>query len=190
MEAKDIVSGAIGRHRDVLDQMEVLLPEIERGADILVQAVKQGNVLYTCGNGGSAADAQHFVAEYTCKYKDDRRPLPAVALTTNTSHITAVGNDFSFEDIFARQLQALAREGDVLVAITTSGGSKNVLQALAVAKNKRMKIIVMTGERGGNLRDTADVLVAVPSSETARIQEMHELIYHAWCEFVDATIKG
>ena len=133
-------------------------------------------------------DAQHLAAEFTCKYKGDRRPLAAIALNGNSSHMTAVGNDYSFDDVFSRQITALGRDGDVLVAFTTSGGSKNVLKAMDAAREKKMKIIVLTGEKGKHLSARANVVLAVPSEETARIQEMHELIYHAWCEYVDANI--
>lgn len=190
MDAKEIISGAFGRHGDTLEKtLTALTADIQRAAEILKDAALGDRaVLYTCGNGGSAADAQHFVAEYTCKYKDDRRPLRAVALTANTSHVTAVGNDYSFDDVFSRQLEALGREGDILVAITTSGGSKNILKAIEVARQKKMKIIVLTGEKGKHLANSADIVLAVPSTETARIQEMHELIYHAWCEYIDSKL--
>lgn len=180
---------AIDRHRETLHATcKMLAGDVERAANLLVEAVKNNKVLFACGNGGSAADAQHLVAEYTCRYKDDRRPLPAVTLAANTSHLTAVGNDYSFDDVFSRELEALANEGDVLVAITTSGGSKNILKAIDAGKRKKMKIIVLTGERGKHLAASADVLLAVPSAETARIQEMHELIYHVWCEHLDAQL--
>jgi len=189
MDAKEILEGAFHRHGDVLGQtLASVREEAARAAAMLHEAVEAGKTLFTCGNGGSAADAQHLVAEYTCKYKDDRRPLRAVALTANTSHLTAVGNDFSFDDVFSRQIDALANEGDVLVAITTSGSSKNILKAIEAARQKKMKTIVLTGERGAHLKASADSVIAVPSTETARIQEMHELIYHAWCEYVDGRL--
>lgn len=182
------IADAFKRHNEVFGKTsEVLLPDVEQGALILEQAVKNGNCIFVCGNGGSAADAQHFVAEFVCKYKNDRRPLPAIALTVNTSVLTAVGNDYGFEHVFERQIQALGKKGDVLVAITTSGASKNILSAVTKAKELGLEVIVLTGARGKNM--AGNLVLAVPSEETSRIQEMHELIYHAWCEHVDSIVQ-
>lgn len=184
-----MIEDAFRRHSAVVGaSAKTLMGEIHKGAQILLAVAKEGRRLFICGNGGSAADSQHFAAEWLCKYKDDRRPLPATALTTDTSALTAIGNDFSFEEIFARQLTALGQKGDALVAITTSGRSKNVLRAIAVAKEKGMSIIVLTGQGGAGFTSMADVVVSVPSAETARIQEIHLLTYHAWCEYVDASL--
>ena len=182
--------GAFARHEEVVKATEYILPDIEKAAILLGEAVKAGKTMFTCGNGGSAADAQHLAAEFTCRYKEDRRPLRAVLLGASLSHLTAVGNDYTFEDVFARELEALGREGDILVAFTTSGASKNVLRAIDTACAKKMKVIVLTGEKGKPLATTGkvDVLIAISSTETARIQEMHELIYHAWCEYIDEEL--
>ncbi|MBI4087362.1 MAG: D-sedoheptulose 7-phosphate isomerase [Candidatus Liptonbacteria bacterium] len=185
-----IISEAFERHKDLVLKLNSIVPDIEKGAELLADVVKRGNKLLACGNGGSAADAQHLVAEWMCKYKDDRKPLPAISLTTNTSTITAIANDYGFEYVFSRQVESLGQSGDALVAITTSGKSPNILKAIDVAKNKGMKVIVLAGERGADLKKIVDLAVVVPSSETARIQEMHELIIHAWCEFVDESIKN
>lgn len=186
-----VIAGAFERHEQLFRATQGdLFPDIEKAAALLADAVQVGATMFACGNGGSAADAQHFVAEFTCRYKEDRKPLSAVLLGANYSHLTAVGNDYSFDDIFSRELEALGRAGDILIAFTTSGSSKNILKAIDVARAKNMKIIVLTGERGKALAGSgnADIVLAVPSMETARIQEMHELIYHAWCEFIDANI--
>jgi D-sedoheptulose 7-phosphate isomerase len=183
-----VFSNAFARHEAILNATKAILPEIERAGEMIMTAVHGGKTLFVCGNGGSAADSAHFAAEFTCRYKKDRRPFAAIVLGANYSHLTAVGNDYSFEAIFARELEALGRVGDILVAFTTSGVSKNILAVIEVARAKQMNVVVMTGERGKQLDSKADVVIAVPSDETARIQEMHELIYHAWCENLDKKI--
>lgn len=187
---RNILREAFERHLGVLRaSAEQIMPAVKAGAELLLDAVQSGRRLFTCGNGGSAADSQHFAAEFVCKYKDDRRPLPAIALTTDTSALTAIGNDYGFEEIFRRQVSALGSPGDVLVAMTTSGASKNVLLALDEAKKKKMKTMVLTGTRGAGLAKLVDCAIIVPSEETARIQEIHELVYHAWCEYIDAALR-
>lgn len=194
-EKKNIINGAFDRHREVLAKAlePSFLTEAQAGADLFCGVVLKGGCVFACGNGGSAADAQHLVAELLCRYKDDRRPLPAVTLTVDASTVTAIGNDYDFKEVFARQLQALGKSGDLLVAFTTSGSSPNVLRAIAIAKEKQMKVIVFTGAKGEGLRNGAaasaiDALVVVPTEETARVQEIHELTYHAWCELLDARL--
>ena len=144
-----------------------------------------GNKLFFFGNGGSAADAQHLAAEFVNRYIMDRPPLPAIALTTDTSILTSVSNDFSFSEVFAKQLKALGREGDVAVGISTSGTSPNIIKAFEVAKEMGMKTIALTGNDGGSLVKIADVSLIVPSSSTPRIQEVHILIGHILCELVE-----
>ncbi|MDO8552926.1 MAG: SIS domain-containing protein [bacterium] len=167
--------------------MRHILPDVERGATILVAALRRGKKVLICGNGGSAADSQHFAAELVGRYKDDRPPLPALALTTDSSALTAIGNDYGFEDIFKRQVAALGKSGDVLVVFSTSGASKNVLAAISEARLRKIKVIALTGTRGSGLRRRADAVIVVPTKETARIQEVHQLVYHSWCEYIDAT---
>ena len=186
MDSKKIIREAFNRHIDATQgTMGSILEEIERGATMLIKAVENGGRLFVCGNGGSAADSQHLAAEWVCRYKKERPPLPAIALTVDTSAITAIGNDYGFQNAFSRQIEALGKKGDVLVALTTSGASKNILNAMVQAKRNGLSVITLTGAKGKNVRD-ADLLIVVPSEETARIQEMHELIYHAWCECIDA----
>lgn len=186
---RNIVINAFKRHQEVVERsLEVVARDVCRAADLLMEVVKTNHRLFTCGNGGSAADSQHFAGEWLSRYKKDRRPLPATALTTDTSFLTSIGNDYDFESIFSRQIQTLGNPGDVLVAFTTSGKSKNILAAIAQAKSRGLKIIVLTGEGGKGLGKTADVAIVVPSTETARIQEIHELVYHAWCEYTDSVL--
>jgi D-sedoheptulose 7-phosphate isomerase len=180
------IRNAFERHAAVAAaSAEKLMPEIERAFGILRSAVAEGRMVFACGNGGSAADAQHFATEFVSRYAADRPGLPAHALTTDTSALTAIGNDYGFERLFSRQIEAMGRPGDVLVAFTTSGASENVLRALDAAAAKGLRTIVLTGEKGAHLSSRADVALAVPSTETARIQEVHEVIFHAWCEQLD-----
>lgn len=185
---QDIIADAFLRHEAVLRSARVLFADAYKAADLILKTVQAGGVVFTCGNGGSAADARHFAAEFTCRYKEDRRPLGAIVLGANASHVTAVGNDYTFEDTFSRELEVLGRTGDLFLGFTTSGSSKNILRAIDAAHAKRMSIILMTGEKGKALATKVDVCIAVPSQETARIQEVHELIYHAWCEYVDTAL--
>jgi len=152
---------------------------------LIVHAFEGGNKLFFFGNGGSAADAQHLAAEFINRYVMDRPPLPAIALTTDTSILTSVSNDFTFNEIFAKQLRALGKEGDVAVAISTSGNSSNVIKAIEVAKEMRMKTVALTGNDGGVLAKKADISLNVSSTSTPRIQETHILIGHILCEMVE-----
>lgn len=185
MDIKEIVRGAFARHADVLEKTKTITTDIERGAELFLKTAKEGKRLFVCGNGGSAADSEHIVGEWLCRYKKERGPLPAIALASDSATITAIGNDYGFEHVFSRQIEALGMKEDLLLAITTSGASKNILNAISQAKKNGMRVIVLTGARGKGMQG-ADVVVAVPSEETARIQEMHEIIYHSWCECIDS----
>src|SRR3989344_1024517 len=179
------------RHREVVEKsMQHILPDVERGCTLLVRTLKAHKKVLVCGNGGSAADSQHFAAELVGRFVKNRKALPALALTTDTSALTAIANDWDFEYVFARQVEALGNAGDLLVAFTTSGRSKDVLAAIRTARKKKMHVIALTGEKGKGLRKSADVTVVVPSKETARIQEMHELTFHAWCEFLEGKFRS
>jgi D-sedoheptulose 7-phosphate isomerase len=152
---------------------------------------KAGGKLLICGNGGSAADAQHFAAEFMNRFRVDRQPWPAIALTTDTSVLTSIANDATFDDVFARQVEALGRAGDVLIAISTSGGSANVLAAISVARRRGMITVAFTGEGGaGRMAVDCDLLLAVPSTNTARIQECHEFLYHFIAGAVETELLG
>ncbi len=160
--------------------------------DRLIQAaaacLTSGGKIMIFGNGGSAADAQHWATELTIRFAKNRKALAAMALTTDTSAITACGNDFGYDQIFSRQIEALGRPGDLAIAITTSGDSPNILAAVRQAKSQNIYIAAFTGETGGQVRDLANLLVAVPSRSTARIQEMHELLGHQFCREIEAML--
>lgn len=164
------------------------LPKLIDGIKLISHAFEEGNKIFFFGNGGSAADAQHLAAEFVNRYIMDRPPLPALALTTDTSILTSVSNDFTFIEIFAKQLRALGKEGDVAIGISTSGNSSNVLKAFEVAKEMGMKTVALTGNDGGALAKMADIPLVVSSTSTARIQETHILIGHILCEMVEHQI--
>lgn len=159
--------------------------DLEAAAFLIVGALQEGNKVLICGNGGSAADAQHFSAELTGRYKTERRGLPSIALTTDTSALTAIGNDYGFDKIFSRQVEALGSSGDVVIGISTSGNSKNVIEALNSAKKLGCKTMGLTGRDGGEMNSICDINVVVPSEDTPRIQEMHILFIHTICQIVD-----
>ncbi|HEY0476503.1 MAG TPA: SIS domain-containing protein [Kofleriaceae bacterium] len=171
-------------------RMELDVAAIARAAEVMRDAVLAGKKVLLCGNGGSAADAQHIAAELVGRYVLERRPLAAIALTTDTSALTAIANDYGYDHVFSRQVEALGAEGDVLIAITTSGTSKNVVAAVAAARARGMKVIGLTGGKGGAFVAACDAGVAVPSTVTARIQECHITIGHLWCEAIDEAFTG
>lgn len=156
----------------------------------IVKALRAGGKVLFFGNGGSAADAQHLAAEFTGRYLKERRALPALALHANTSALTAIGNDYGFDRVFDRQIEALGKEGDIAVGISTSGNSPNVLRALEAAKSKLIYTVALTGASGGKMKEVADCTVSVPSVETPRIQECHILTGHIICEIVEETLFG
>lgn len=163
---------------------------VEACADVIEKTLRGGKKLLLCGNGGSAADAQHIAAEFVGRYETERTAFPAIALTTDTSALTALANDYDFEKVFARQVEALANEGDCLIALSTSGNSPNVIAAIMKARQKNCKIVGLTGAKGKKLASLCDACVLVPSDRTARIQEAHITIAHIWCEMVDENITG
>lgn len=163
------------------------LPAIVAAGELLRATLDAGGKVLLCGNGGSAADAQHIAAELVGRFVVERRGLPAIALTTDTSALTAIGNDYGYDRVFSRQVEALGRAGDLLIAITTSGTSKNVVAAATAARELGMKVVALTGGRGRAFVDACDAGVAVPSGDTARIQECHIAIGHVWCALVDAA---
>ena len=165
--------------------LESSLPKIEESGRMICDALTNGNKVLICGNGGSAADAQHIAAELIGYYENQRRSWPGIALTTDTSALTAVSNDLGFEQVFARQVAGLARSGDVLIAISTSGKSKNVLRAVEQAKKQGCRTIALTGASAETLGTLCDLVVTVPAARTSRIQEAHITIGHLWCEMVD-----
>jgi D-sedoheptulose 7-phosphate isomerase len=167
---------------------ETLGPDLDRALAMVRETVGAGGTLFFCGNGGSAADAQHMATEYVVRYMRDRRPYPAVALTTDTSLLTAAANDLGFEQIFARQVHALARRGDLLVIHSTSGNSPNVLRAAEAARAKGIRVLAFSAGKGGALRPLADHSVVIPTTRTDRAQELHMCIEHLICELVERAL--
>jgi len=186
----DWLSSQLDTHVRTATAVEGLLPEVRRVGRMLCSAFADRHVLYTFGNGGSAADAQHFTGEVIGHYKRDRRPLGAVTLSTDSTTMTCIANDYSYDDIFARQVEALAHPGDVVVAFTTSGNSANVVSALRRAKDNGATTVLFGGGNGGKALAFADHALLVPSVETPRIQEMHTFMLHAISEMVDAWAAG
>lgn len=168
--------------------LEVLAPSIEQAASLMLSCLKQGGKIMSCGNGGSAGDAQHFSSELINRFEQEREGLAAIALTTDTSTLTSIANDYAYERIFARQVQALGQKGDVLLAISTSGNSANVNLAIQMAHQKGIKVVAFTGKNGGKLRpllQDGDIELCVPSNTTARIQEVHLVLIHCLCDLID-----
>ncbi len=164
------------------------LAAIINAAEVIISAITSGHKLFFCGNGGSAADSQHIAAEFVGRFQKERKAWPAIALTTDSSILTALGNDYTFDIVFSRQLQALGQKGDVLIAISTSGNSKNVLEAVKQAKAIGITSVGVTGGGGGQLAILSDIIIIAASSKTARIQESHLVIFHSICELVENTL--
>ena len=191
LSAKSLVERSLQEHLAAIQNLlQTRIDEIEQAGEMICTALRNGHKILICGNGGSAADAQHIAAELVGKYERERPGLPAVALTTDTSALTALSNDYGYKEVFARQVQALAKEGDVLVAISTSGASANIIEAAKAASKHGCKTIALIGSSAGPLASECDVVVRVPSDRTSRIQEAHITIGHLWCEMVDAALAG
>lgn len=183
-QIQQLIQASINAKQSVL-QSEALLDVIRQAVEVIVTTFKNGNAVYFCGNGGSAADAQHLAAEFSGRFYKDRKALPAEALHCNTSYLTAVANDYSFDLIYSRLIQGLGKPGDVLIGLSTSGNSKNIVQAFETARFKEMVTIGFTGMTGGNMKPLCDYLVNIPSSDTPRIQECHMLVGHIICQLVE-----
>ncbi len=166
------------------------IPDIEACAELIFETISGGKKILLCGNGGSAADAQHIAAEFVGRYETERKAIPAIALTTDTSALTALSNDYGFEKIFSRQVEALALPGDLLIAISTSGNSPNVILAVMAARSVGCKVIGLTGATGKKLASLCDACILIPAERTARIQEAHIAIGHIWCELIDKKIES
>lgn len=171
-----------------LKQLAAFEPPLTRAAAMILHCLMSGHKLLLCGNGGSASDATHLATEFACRFRDDRRPYPALSLTANGELMTAIGNDYSFDEVFARQVWAFGREGDVLIALSTSGKSKNVLRALEESKRLGLESIGFLGRDGGFTKGVATLDLIAPGSNTARIQETHKLLYHVLCEMVEERL--
>jgi D-sedoheptulose 7-phosphate isomerase len=168
-----------------VEAVEPLLPQIETTGQLVVERLHGGHTVFACGNGGSATDSMHLCEELVGRYRGDRRPLPAVSLNTDSSVLTCIGNDYGFDAIFSRQIEALGKPGDILVGFSTSGNSRNIALAFEKAKAQGLATILLTGEDGGTIKAIADHSIRIPSKNTARIQELHTFILHAWLELVE-----
>jgi D-sedoheptulose 7-phosphate isomerase len=182
------LSAIWNEHLGVARDLPKLTNEVATAVDLICASLAASGQLFIAGNGGSAADAQHIAAELTGRFQRERQPLRAMALHGNTSALTAIGNDYGYEHVFARELSAHARVGDVLIAISTSGNSANILRAIEAARRHKVVVIGLTGESGGKMRPSCDLCLCVPSKSTARIQEMHITIGHAICELVEERL--
>ena len=174
--------------QEVLSALSPLQPALEKAASLAGDALLAGNKLMFCGNGGSASDSAHLATEFTCRFKEDRRPYPAMAFTVDAGLLTAIGNDYEFTEVFSRQVAAFGKTGDVLIAITTSGKSRNILAALEEARRRGVKTIAFLGKGGGFTKGAADVELIVPGSETARIQEAQQFLLHVLCEIIEERL--
>ena len=186
LDFKQIINDSIDVKTKILGNC---VNDIESASEVLIKAVKDGKKILWCGNGGSAADAQHMAAELMGGLRSHDRPaIASLALTTDTSFITAWSNDTDYETIFSRQIEAIGNKGDVLIAISTSGNSKNVIRAIETAKEKRIRVIVLTGKSGGNMANSGNINICIPSGDTQRIQEAHLMVEHILCESVESSI--
>jgi D-sedoheptulose 7-phosphate isomerase len=185
--SQETIERAVSESARVTSSLQTMAPQMAQAAAIIADRMQAGGRLFVLGNGGSAAEAQHIAAEFVGRFEKERQPLPAIALTTDTSALTAIGNDYGFEETFARQLRALARPGDVLLALSTSGTSANVIRALDAAREMNLKTIALSGRTGGKMCERAEICFRVPSDSTPRIQEAHLLISHIVCSLVEAS---
>lgn len=175
----------IAAAQTMLSHLQALSGQVEQAADAIASALLDGRKLLACGNGGSAADASHLTTEFVCRFQQDRRPYPAISLATHGGDMTAIGNDYSFDEVFARQVRCFGQKGDVLAAFTTSGQSENVLRALHAGRDAGVKTIAFLGRDGGRCAGLADIELLVREPVTARIQEAHKLLLHTLCEMVE-----
>ena len=183
---KQTIKNEFLSHLDVINlTIDTMQEKLELASSLVVDTLKNGNKVLLCGNGGSAADAQHIAAELTGRYKTERRGLAGIALTTDTSALTAIGNDYGYERIFDRQVEALANKGDLIIGISTSGNSKNVINAFKIGKQLGCNTLGLSGKDGGDMNKICDINLVVPSNDTPRIQEMHILFGHTICQIVD-----
>lgn len=189
MQVEKILQSSYSVIKD-LTENKVIIDIIDKVSKKIIECFKNGNKVLLCGNGGSAADAQHIAAELSGRFYLDRAPLPAEALHVNTSYITAVANDYSYDEIYSRYIKGMGKAGDILIGLSTSGNSKNIINAFITAKDKNMETIALTGKSGGKLKDYASYLINIPSSDTPRIQEAHILVGHIICEIVEKELFG
>ena len=187
---KSLFQQSLAEHRELFDCLDVIETPVSRAAEMIASCLCGGGKLLLCGNGGSAADSSHFSTEITCRFRDDRRPYPSIALAADAGLLTAIGNDYSFDEIFARQVWAYGKPDDILIAFTTSGRSPNILAALAEARQRGLKTIAFLGRGGGEAVGLADIEIAIPErfTTTAHIQEAHKFLLHVLCEILEDTL--
>ncbi len=187
---KQTINNEFISHLETINKViETMTEKLEVASKLAVETLKNGNKILLCGNGGSAADAQHIAAELTGRYKTERRGLPAIAITTDTSALTAIGNDYGYDRVFDRQVEALANKGDLIIGISTSGNSKNILSALILGRKLGCKTLGFSGRNGGEMNEVCDINLVVPSNDTPRIQEMHILFGHTICQIIDNELS-
>lgn len=184
------IESILAEHNAVMQAAAPLAPLVEQATGLMQACLASGNRVLVCGNGGSAASAQHFVAELVCRFRVDRRALPAIALTADTMTVTAIANDYGYDRVFARQVEALATPGDVLLAISTSGNSANVIEAANTARSAHCKVVALTGGDGGALASLSDIALLAPSRAVARIQEVHDVWIHAIAQALEDHVSG
>jgi len=185
-----MLTKCLDEHMIVVQGMRSLIPQIKIAGQICIEALENKNKILICGNGGSAADAQHIAAELSGRFKNDREALAGLALSTDTSVLTSISNDYGFEFVFSRQIEALAKDGDVLIAISTSGNSNNIIKAIESAKRKGVRIITLLGKDGGIMANEGDINIIIPSNNTPRIQEMHIMVGHMLCAMIDESCES
>jgi len=188
MSKNQLVSRMLSEAERTMALTRLLAPSISKTGSLIAVRLKKGGKILTAGNGGSAADAMHLAEELVGRFKANRKPLPAIALTADGTLLTCIANDFGFEEVFSRQVEGLGRRGDVLVLFTSSGNSENLLRAVRAARKKGVTTIALSGKSGGKLKGKADHEIIVPSASTARVQEMHTFILHCWLEIVEASL--
>lgn len=188
MQAKENFSKQLDQNISVFSNLKTIEESVVSASGLINNAIKSGGKLMLCGNGGSAADSQHIAAELVGRFIKDRRPLPAIALSTDTSAITCISNDYGYEYIFSRQVESLGNEADVLLAISTSGNSNNIVEAIKTAKQKKLKVIGLLGKDGGVIKEMCDIPIIVPSDVTARIQEVHIFLGHFFCFMLEKSL--
>lgn len=184
----DRIRSAFAETARNFEALQALAPKVDEGAQLMIESLRSGGKVLFCGNGGSAADAQHLAAELLGRFFLERAPLPAVALSVNSSTVTAIGNDYGYETVFERQLRGLGRAGDVLIGLSTSGNSENVIRAFEAARRMDIRVIGLTGQGGGRMAALCDLCLEVPSRSTPRIQEMHIAVGHIMCELAEAAL--
>ena len=187
---KDIIQQHIQGHIDLAQKFSAETPDLESVATLTIEALRKGNKLLVAGNGGSVADAHHFAAELTGRFKKERKALPALALDANPSAVTAIANDYAFAKVYARQIEALAKPGDVFFGISTSGNSENILEAAKTARGAGCKVVGLTGKTGGKMAGLCDFLINIPSEDTPRIQEMHTLVIHTLSDLIENAFSS